>query len=562
MNFSNLSKVSMGDQKADLVFKNGKILDVFTNQIYEATLAVKDGYIVGIGDYEGNETIDLEGKTLVPGLMDAHLHLESTCVKPSELIATASLAGTTTFVVDPHEAANVSGAVGIQYILDQTENSTANVYVMMPSCVPATYLDDNGCTFDAKDMEKFLDNDRILGLGEVMDAFSVVHDVKDMHDKLNLFKDKVIDGHAPFLTEKQLNTYALAGIATDHEATSFEWAVEEMRRGIHVHIREGSAAHNLTDIVSGIIKNKISTENFSFCTDDKHIADIHANGHISNNVRMAIQLGLDPVEAIKMASINTAKCYGLKELGALAPGYQADILIVDNINDFNIEKVYFKGKLVEKDNIPACKPCPYELLHTVFKDPVSQDDFKLAIDGLSHVIELNKGQITTNDLELELEKCANFESGNGLVKVAAIERHKNTQMIGIGLAKGYDIVKGAVASSVSHDSHNIIVIGDNDRDIAMAVNEIIRVQGGYTLVDDGKIYETLPLPVMGLMSEECHEVVQSKLDYMIKRVHEKGVSRDIAPFVTLSFMALPVIPELRITPRGLVKCDDKGFRLI
>lgn len=562
--YRKLSKVTLGKARADLVLKNARIVDVFTGEIVKSSIAIKDGLIAGVSKrYRGKKEIDLNGRFVAPGFIDAHLHLESCMVSPNETVTTAVKAGTTTFIVDPHEAANVSGADGINYILDQTLNSPANVFVMMPSCVPSTMIDDNGCLFAANDMYPYIGNPRILGLGEVMDDPAVIHADPRMFAKLDLFEHRTIDGHAPYLPNMELSAYKMAGVDTDHEATSFEYALEEVRRGIHVHIREGSAARNVEAIVSGIVREGIDTEHFSFCTDDKHIEDILRDGHISYNVRLAIKLGLDPIKAIKMATINTAKLYGLKHLGAISPGFQADLVIMDDLKKVHVVDVYYKGVRVDPAMKPVIRKCPARLKHTVHLDKVTADDFVLPIrKSRTHVIGLEKGQITTTDLEIAFEKTLNFIPHDGYSKVAAVERHKNSGKIGIAVAKGYGVQNGAIASSVSHDSHNIIVIGDNDRDMAIAVNELIRSQGGYVIVENGKVYETLPLPIMGLMSDAGFESVNKSLQKMKKKAVQMGVDKDIDPFITLSFMALPVIPALRITPRGLYKLDDRGLHQV
>lgn len=562
--YKRISRVTLGKQKADLVLKNCRIVDVFTGEIVESSVAVKDGLIAGVSrQYQGRKEIDLGGRYLAPGLIDAHLHLESTMVTPNELVTTAVKSGTTTFIVDPHEAVNVSGAAGIDYILEQTEKAPANVFVMMPSCVPSTAVDDNGGVFSANDMYPYIGNPRVLGLGEVMDDPAVILGQESMFAKLALFEDKTIDGHAPYLNNMELSAYKMAGVDTDHEATSFEYALEETRRGMHVHVREGSAAHNLKDIVEGIVRTGIDTSYFSFCTDDKHIEDIMRDGHISHNIRMAVKLGLDPIKAIKMATINTAKCYNLKTLGAISPGYQADFVVFDNLESLQVTDVFFKGKRIDPELSPRILPCSRQLKHTVHLDKVKEEQFCLPIRSrVTHVIGIDPSQITTRDVPVRFPMTENFIPHASYVKVAAVERHKNSGKIGVAVAEGYGIRGGAVASSVSHDSHNIIVIGDNDRDMAIAVNEIIRTQGGYTLVENGCVYETLPLPVMGLMSDEGFEKVNTTLQKMIKKAHEMGVPQEIEPYITLSFMALPVIPELRITPRGVSRLTPKGPQLL
>lgn len=560
--YHKLSQIALHERKAELVLRNAMIADVFTDEIRRADIAVADGYIAAVGrSYEGTEEIDLNGKYVLPGFMDAHLHLESTMVTPNELITAAALCGTTTFIVDPHEAANVTGTEGIDYILDQTEHSPANVFVMMPSCVPATEYDDNGCLLTAEKMAPYLSSPRILGLGEVMNAPGVIHGDRQLHKKLELFSGRILDGHAPYLPDDELTAYALAGIRTDHEASDFDYALEEIRRGIHVHIREGSAAHNLETLINGILAHDLPCENFSFCTDDKHIEDILRQGHINYNVRRAVELGLSPMAAIKMATINTARCYGLKELGAVAPGYQADLIVTDDLSSFRILSVYHKGRLIDPSVRPETAACPDSLKNTVHVRPLSSDAFRLSITKEEvPVIRLNASQITTSKIACHLPKTDNYLPQDGFNKIAAVERHKATGKTGVGICTGYNIRNGAIASSVSHDSHNIIVIGDNDADMLLAVSEIIRVQGGYTLVSRGKVLGTLPLPVMGLMSDAGFETVNRTLGQMIAEAHRLGIPDEVEPFITLSFLALPVIPEIRITPRGVL--DTVSFEFL
>lgn len=471
------TKVTRRFKEAELVLKNAKIINVFTNEIITGDIAIEDGMIVGIGNYEGKQEHDMTGKYVCPGFIDSHLHLESTLVTPKELVTVASRHGTTTFIVDPHESANVSGLAGINYILDQTEDASANVFVMMPSCVPATSIDDNGCTLTAEDMTQYLDNERILGLGEVMDYISVVNADPGMHRKLDLFKNKVRDGHAPFLAEEDLQAYVMAGISTDHECSDFQYAMRERRNGMTVLIREGSAAKNLEAIVKGIVENNIPVEGFCFCTDDKHIEDIEREGHIDHNVRKAIELGMNPVSAIKMATIYPAICYGFHNLGAVAPGYQADLVVLNDLNKISIENVYYKGEVIEQEEEIEIKKCPDELKNTVHVGKFSKNDLQLeSPTGYFPVIEMQEGQITTKKQIKKFSggKCL-FLSNAQYQKIAVIERHKSTGKTGVGIVSGFGIQKGAIASSVSHDSHNIIVIGDNDEDMVLAVQELIQI---------------------------------------------------------------------------------------
>ena len=559
--YQKCSKVTRGLRKAEFVLKNARIVNVFTREILEGDIAIQDGMIVGIGNYQGEEETDLGGRYVCPGFIDSHLHLESTLVTPAELVTVASRHGTTTFIVDPHESANVSGLKGIDYILNQTEDVDANVFVMMPSCVPATAIDDNGCTLTAQDMEPYLSKKRILGLGEVMDYISVVKGDEAMHRKLELFSDKVRDGHAPFLSDMDLQAYAMAGIATDHECSDFAYAMKERRNGMIVHIREGSAARNLKAIVNGIVENQMNGEGFCFCTDDKHIEDIEKEGHIDHNVRKAIGLGMNPIDAICMATINSAKCYGLTHLGAIAPGYQADLLVVDDLEKMTIQDVYYKGRKIDQDGEIIVKECPSELKNTVHVGKFSKEDLRLeSPDGIFNVVGMQEGEITTVRKNVQiLHEMGVFTADEQYQKIAVVERHKATGKTGVGVVSGFGIQGGAIASSVSHDSHNIIVIGDNDEDMYLAVQELIRTQGGYTLVADHHVYDTLELPIMGLMSDAGFQYSHRKLERMIRKAHEMGVPDAMAPFITLSFMALPVIPEIRVTPRGIYNVCSGEF---
>ena len=557
--YKRCSNIARGLEKADLVLKNSKIINVFTEEIIDGDIAIAEGIIAGIGNYSGIQEKDLNGKYVCPGFIDSHLHLESTLVTPGELISQAALCGTTTFIVDPHESANVCGLAGIDYILNQTEDVTANVFVMMPSCVPATDIDDNACRITAEIMEPYLHNERILGLGEVMDYVSVVEGRPEMHEKLQLFDQKVRDGHAPFLGDQDLQAYVMAGITTDHECTDFAYAMKERRNGMTVLIREGSAARNLEAIVEGIVSNHISTAGFCFCTDDKHIEDIKKEGHINFNVRKAIDIGINPIHAIQMATIQPARCYGLESIGAVAPGYQADLVVFEDLSHIKVEEVYYKGQKIEKHNSNHIRKCPLELKNTIRVGDFSREKFKLNKSDSCHVIQMEEGQISTKDVILKVTNPNELEGNGKVQKIAVIERHRGSGKMGVGLVGGFGLKYGAIASSVSHDSHNIIVIGDNDVDMDLAVKELIRTQGGYTIVCKHQIYETLGLPIMGLMTDIGFDKVNEKLERMIRKAHELGVPMGMDPFITLSFMALPVLPEIRITPRGIYSVSNGMF---
>lgn len=545
---------------ADLVLRNAKIVNVFTDRVEEGNIAITRGMIVGIGDYQGKEEIDLQGQYVTSGFIDAHLHLESTLVNPQVLISKAEAHGTTTFIVDPHEVANVAGPDGIDYLLSQTESLPAHVYVMIASCVPATPIDDNGYRLTAIEMKKYLSNHRVLGLGEVMDCMSVINGDPYMNEKLELFDGKVKDGHAPNLTEEELAAYVMAGVTTDHEGTTYEYVMKERAIGMTCHIREGSAARNLEMIVKGIVENNTNTEGFCFCTDDKHIEDITREGDIDHNVRKAVSMGISPIAAIKMATIQPARCYGLRRTGAVAPGYDADLVVWDSLKDFNAQMVFYKGQLVDENQKIRQAPCPAHLMDTIHLGNIDPEDLKIRrTKEPVPVIGMIPGQILTERKDMVLPGGEFFEPDGKLDKIAVFERHKTTGKTGVGAVLNFGLKGGAIASSVSHDSHNIIVIGDNDRDILLAVRELERARGGYTIIENGEVYDTLELPIMGLISDKSYSYVNRKLKKMIRHAHKMGVPDGFDPFITLSFMALPVIPEIRCTPRGMYSVTENCF---
>lgn len=555
-----IAEIALGNRKAQLVMKNAKIVQVFTNEIIEGDIAVEEGVIIGIGNYDGEQEIDLKGKFVCPGFIDSHLHLESTLVNPAELILQAGLKGTTTFIVDPHEAANVSGLPGIDYILNETEDAMANVYVMMPSCVPAGPYEDNGYTLTAADMASYKDNPRVLGLGEVMDCGAVISCDDAMLEKLELFRDKNLDGHAGYLDEKETTCYALSGIQTDHECCTFEDALREMRAGIQILVREGTAAKNLEKIIQGVVENNMPCHQLAFCTDDKHIEDIQTQGHISYNVKKAISLGLNPIEAIKIASFYPARRYGLKNIGAVAPGYQADMLVLSDLEQINVEQVYHKGKQVVIREIKKCS-VPEKLLNTVHVKLDNVEDLKLPLHSNSvNVMEVIPGEILTGKLVADvIVKDGCFVPDEVYQKIAVLERHHATGKKGIGIVKGFSIKNGAIASTVGHDSHNLIVVGDNDEDMYRAVMALKECGGGYAVVETGKEPTILSLEIMGLISNKPHNQVKEQLEKMIIQARNMGVPKEIDPFITLSFLALPVIPQVRVTTKGLYNVMEGCF---
>lgn len=555
-----MADIALGREKAPFVLKNARVVQVFTNEIIEADIAVADGVIVGVGEYDGVDEVDIKGRFVCPGFIDSHLHLESTLVNPGELILQAGLKGTTTFIVDPHEAANVSGKAGIDYILNETEEVQANVYVMVPSCVPGTPFEDNGCVLKASDMEAYKAIPRVLGLGEVMDCDAVLACDEEMLEKLKLFRDKNIDGHAGYLNEKETACYVLAGIHTDHECCTFEDALREMRAGVQILVREGTAAKNLESIIKGVVAHQLPCHQLSFCTDDKHIEDIQRDGHISYNVKKAISLGLNPIEAIKIATLYTANRYGLKNLGAIAPGYQADMLVLSDLEQVKLEQVYHKGERVVEKELQKHE-IPENLLKTVNIKLDSMDELKLPLTGnMARIMELVAGEILTKELTAEV--CVQdgyFMPNEVYQKIAVFERHHATGKKGIGIIKGFSIKGGAIASTVGHDSHNLIVVGDNDADMYRAIMALRECGGGYAVVQTDKVASVLPLEVMGLISSQSHMEVQKQLKMMLTQARNMGVPEGVDPFITLSFLALPVIPQVRLTARGLYSVEKGCF---
>jgi adenine deaminase len=549
--------VAMKKEKADLVIKNANIINVFTKEIVEGDIAICMDQIVGIGNYSGINEIDAKGKYVCPGLIDSHVHIESTMVTPSEFAKAVLPHGTTTIIADPHEIANVCGINGIHFMLNQSKSLPLNVYFMMPSCVPSTPFENNGAVLSAELIEPLLSSERILGLGEVMDYLSVVSGKEEMLKKIDLFDDKIIDGHSPNLTGEALNAYRVAGIMTDHECTTIDEVIEHLRLGMYLQVREGSAARNLENIIKGMLRKNMGFNRCIFCTDDKHLEDIKKEGHISYNIKKAIACGVDPIEAICMATINTAQCYRLKRLGAIAPGYSADLIILDSLDEFNINKVLYRGDIVYENN-KLCTEIPLKIedrnvFNTVRIPSISIEDLRISLErNTATVIGLTSKELITKRETAEV-KVVNgaFVQDEQFSKVAVIERHKSTKNIGLGIVSNFNIKNGAIASTVAHDSHNLIVVGDNDEDMLIAIEELKRVNGGYTVVSRGKVVGTLELPVAGIMSNSTAEYVEDTLNSMLEEAFKLGINNEIDPFITLSFLALPVIPEIRITDQGL-----------
>lgn len=556
-------KIANGEKKAPFVLKNANIINVFTNEIIPGDVALYNEKIVGIGEYSGEKEIDLEGKYLSPSFIDGHVHIESSMVSPGQFSKAIVPRGVTTIIADPHEIANVAGLEGIKYILDSSENLPLDVYIMLPSCVPSTPFENSGAILNAEDLEKLIDHPRVLGLGEMMNYPGVVNGDKEVLKKLTMFKEHIIDGHGPLLKDKELNAYVGAGIVTEHECSTLEEMKDRLRLGMYIHIREGSAAKNLGELIQGV--NKDNLRRCIFCTDDKHPSDLLADGSIDHNIRLAIKNGIDPIDCIKMASLNAAECYGLRWRGAIAPNYYADMVVIDNLEDFNILEVYKEGKLVAKDNKPLFNLEEIDsssMMNSVNIEKITEKDLEIKLEGSKvNVIKLLPHSLITEKVirEVELEKGV-FKPQKDILKVAVVERHNKTGNIGLGLVEGFGLKNGAIASTVAHDSHNIIVIGDNDRDMVMAIYELEKVGGGITVVSNGEILDTLALEIAGLMSQKPLGEVNEKLNGMLDTSYEKlGINREHEPFMTLSFIALPVIPDIKLTDMGLFHVGEFRF---
>lgn len=548
--------VAAGREKADLVLKNAKYLNVFSNEFLCGDIAVANGLIAGVGKYDGKTEIDVSGKLVLPGFIDAHIHLESSMVTPAEFAKAVVAHGTTTVITDPHEIANVMGIDGVEYMIQASQNLPIDVHFMMPSCVPATEIDESGAELDCKDIDLYLDNKKVLGLAEMMNYVGVINGDKNVLSKIvtSQAHHKKIDGHAPELSGNDLNAYIAAGVYSEHECSTFENALEKLRKGQFIMIREGTAAHNLKALMPLLTQQYYAR--CMFATDDKHPSDLLYGGHIDYIVKQALKNGADPIVALKTATHHAARYFLLNNKGAIASGYLADIVVVDNLEDFNVETVFKRGKLVFDGEVKDFSaPTVDEKLaekcfDTFHLDSVTPSSFK--VDGKLGLIGLVGGELLTRNLGT----ADKIDVENDILKIACIERHKGTNHIGVGYVKGYSLKSGAVATSVAHDSHNIITVGCNDDDIAVAVNAINDSKGGIAVVENGKIKALLELPIAGLMSDEPLTTVNEKLENAKSSAYELGADKSIDPFMTLSFLSLPVIPSLRITTKGVFDAEN------
>lgn len=549
--------------KNTLVIKNANVVNVFTDEIVRADVAVYEDVIIGVGSYSGENEIDAGGAYLAPGFIDAHVHIESSMVIPSSFMKVIMPHGTTTVIADPHEIANVAGAAGIRAMYKLTDELPLRVLFMLPSCVPATPFEHSGAKLVAEDMEQFMHKSRILGLGEVMDANSVINCSQEMLDKLRLFDKRPIDGHAPMLEGMGLNAYRVAGAFSDHECSTYEEVKQKLATGMNILLRIGSAANNMDDVLRRIAEEKLPTRNMMFCTDDKHIEDIRREGHINANARMAVAAGIDPIDAIKMASYNAARAYGIRGVGAIAPGYKADMVLLEDLKDFKVKQVIsrFGRPYTGEEQIPS-PILPPQVFNSVRLPEISKYDLALRCHVSAPVIKMIPHQLVTELVYRDVERDENgcFIPGSGMVKLAVIERHHATGSMAVGILEGLGIKHGAVASTVAHDSHNLVVAGDNDDDMLMAIESLRDCGGGYSVVSRGVVLARLPLPIAGLMTaapvNDVLEIQQALLDAL----YSLGAKRDSDPLIALSFMALPVIPAVKLTDEGLF--DAVNFKFI
>ena len=565
-------KAANKEVPCDLVVKNISVVDVFQCSSFICDVAIKNGFIVGLGDYCGNIEIDGTGKFICPGLIDSHAHIESSMLTPNEYYKTALLHGVTSLIADPHEIANVLGQAGIKFMIDSAKNIPFDFYFMLPSCVPSTPFENSGAILNSSDLKDFYSNSKVLGLAEVMDYPSVSNCNNDMINKLYdaISNNSIIDGHGAGLNTHSVNVYSTANIKTDHECATYEQLVDRVRRGIYVLMREGTVAKNLNDLIKGA--SIFNSRRLCLCTDDKHIDDLAKNGTIDTSIKMCVKGGLAPEIAIQMATLNAAECYKLKNKGAIAPSYIADFVILDNLEEFKINSVYKNGKLVVSNNIliDDTKDSNFSsvLSNSINLPTLTKDILKIDVKNKSilNVIELIPNKLESNHLKLDISKLnlnnefVSLTTNDNLLKIAVIERHKNTGNVGLGVLKGLNLKSGAIATTIAHDSHNLIVCGTNDSDMLFAVQELKNINGGIIIVKDGKVLASVSLEIGGIITARKSNDVISDLN----KLHDalKIIAPDITfnPFLTLSFLSLPVIPDIKITDKGLF--DVRNFNFI
>ena len=559
-----------GSKKAELVLKNAQIVNVFTQSVETGDIAIEGGYIVGIGNYEGITEKDLGGAYVCPGFLDGHIHIESSMTSPGEFERAVVPHGTIAVITDPHEIANVAGTAGIRFMMQSAQKLDLDVYFMLPSCVPATDLDESGAELLARDLEPFYTDEKVLGLAEMMNAFGVTHGDKGCFEKLVQARSlkKAIDGHAPALSGKELNAYVTAGIRSDHECSDFEEAKEKFARGQWIMIRQGTAAKNLKALM-GMFEDPYY-QRCLLVTDDKHPGDLIRIGHIDAIIREAVSMGADPIRAIRMGTLNAAAYFGLHDMGAVAPGYKADLAVFDDLRTLNVKQVYKGGKLVAENgkmlhqkekNTDWSTEIKERVFHSFHRVPITVEELQLKETTGTHqrVIDMVAHELITKERIEEWKELPGVAPGvdisRDIVKLAAIERHKNTGHVGLGFLGKYGLKKGAVATSIGHDSHNLVIAGVTDEDMVLAGNRVIENGGGLAIALEGKVLADLPLPIGGLMADEPVEVVDEKLEHMKKLSVELGISEDIDAFMTLAFISLPVIPKLRLNTYGVIDVE-------
>ena len=564
----NLIETAVGRKIADLVIKNCRIVNVYSGEIENEDIAITDGKIAGIGEYDGEKIIDAEGRFAAPGFIDSHIHIESSYISPEQLGKIIVPCGTTTIIADPHEIVNVCGLEGLRYMLAAAKRTKLNVIFAMPSCVPATDFEDTGAIINAEDMEELMANENIFGLGEFMNVPGVINCDEKALKKIALAKKlgKLIDGHAPNLTGKNLNAYISAGILGDHECMTVEEMQEKISRGMYILIREGSACHNLRGLLKGVTER--NSRRMLLCSDDRQPKTIFDEGHINNHLKICVEEGLDAVTAIQMATLNASEAFRLFDRGAIKPGSRADIVLLKDLKDFKVEKVFIGGELVAENRKYLPEIIPQDI--SKVRGSVRVKDFsaeRLKMNLKSNkvnVIGILPGGVVTKKSTAEINLTSDgdfvFDPSKDICKVAVIERHHETGKIGLGFLGGYGIKAGAVAISVAHDSHNIIVAGTHNEEIAFAVEKLIEMEGGMILVKAGNVISSLPLPIAGIMSDKSGEFIAEELDKLHEKAHsELGISKDVEPVMTLTFMSLSVIPEIKLTDRGLFDYESFNF---
>lgn len=567
-NLKKLIDVAAGRTPADTVIKNCKVIDVYNGGIIDGDIALCDGLIAGVGTYEGKEVVDAKGRYAAPGFIDSHIHIESSYVSPEEIGRLLVPHGASTIIADPHEIVNVCGIQGLNYMLDASEGTALDIKYMLPSCVPATPFENSGANIDAKAMEEPIRDERILGLGEYMNFPGLIGADKSDLAKIMTAKDtgKLIDGHSPGISGNDLNAYAAALVHTDHECSTVEEMQDRISRGLYVLLREGSACHDLRPLLKGLIQ--MNSRRCLLCSDDRQPKTILELGHLDNHLSICVKEGVDAITAIRMATLNAAECFRLYDRGAIAPGLRADIVLLDNLKDFKVLKVWIEGKLAAQDGnylLPVEKYDNTPVKGSFHVKDFSQEKLKLHLkSGHVHVIDILPGGVVTGKgiADVAIDKTGNFvrDPNVDIVKVAVVERHHETGNVASALLRGYGIKEGAVALSVAHDSHNIIVVGVTDEDMAYAVEKLIDQNGGIVLVRDGRVVESMPMPLGGLMSDQSGEWVDKKLNLIHDAAFkELGISGEVEPVMTLCFMSLAVIPELKLTDMGLFDVTKFDF---